>query len=83
MTEYCDHVIDHPSAWTAADIARDERWRINLSAADIAELDAAVQATAGREVTTISAAEFDLPQLSIRMAALGREIDEGTRVCVD
>ena len=77
MTEYCDHVIAPPSAWTAADIARDERWRINLSAADIAELDAAVQATAGREVTTITAAEFDLPQLSIRMAALGREIDEG------
>jgi hypothetical protein len=77
MTAYCDHLIDHPSAWTGADMAQDDRWMVHLTPADIDEVDAAVQATAGQQVTDITSADYALPKVSARLAKLGQEIDQG------
>lgn len=56
--------IDGASAWTGADLARrPEDWSYALSPAELQEIEAATRSVAGRDIATISRADFPLPTL--------------------
>jgi hypothetical protein len=63
-------LIDGPSAWIGAQLARQpEQWIYTLSAAQIAELEAAAAGVRGRDLADVSAGDFHLP-------TLGRVLDD-------
>lgn len=71
--------ITGPSAWTAADIASDESWILHLSAAEIADIDAAlaVAKATGRDFPDLAAADFPLAVLGPRLTRLAVELEDG------
>ncbi len=57
-------LIEGPSAWFGPDLAqRPEEWVYTLSAIELAEIDAAIQGIAGRDLADISRPHFPLPTL--------------------
>ena len=68
------------AAWRGDDMrAHPERWSFSLSAAEVAELDAAQQvaAASGKKLRRMTAADFPLPTLSARIAQWRHEIRRG------
>jgi len=59
-----------------------ERWLIMLTAAEIAELEAAGDAflSLGKDVGEISAEDFPLPTLGLRLVELRRQLLHGVGV---
>jgi hypothetical protein len=73
-------LIDGPSAWIGAELrAHPETWTYTLSAGEIAEIEAAVEAViaAGLDVADITRGNFPLPGFGRTLDALCREILEG------
>ena len=66
-------------AWYGADLARDRRWELHLSAAEIAEIDAAIAVfrNSGAPMQEISERAFPLPTLGPRLKSLLGELLEG------
>lgn len=58
-----------PAAWYGPDLVTRDDWLMKLSPADVAEIEAATQALAGREadIAAIRAADFPLPTLGPRL----------------
>ena len=55
-------LVQGPSAWIGADIARrPEEWTYQLSTSDLAEIAAATEACASREIASITRDDFPLP----------------------
>jgi len=71
--------IVHPSAWLGPQLAKDGAWIEQLTADEVAELEAATAAViaTGAAVTSISRTEFALPVLAPRIARWAHEINEG------
>jgi len=55
--------IEHPSAWRTADVADDRAWRVELGAADIAEIERALAGVQRRGLSAgqFAAGDFPLP----------------------
>jgi len=72
-------VLETACEWTAADVADPARWTERLSAAEIDELDEAVQQAFGisDDLLKIGKAEFPLPTLGPRLKAIERELMDG------
>ena len=71
-------MIEGPSAWIGADLAkRPEEWTWTLSSAEIAEIEAAVAGVAGRDIATISRADFPLPTMGPKLDQVRDEILNG------
>jgi len=68
-----------PAGWTAAELARNEDWVYQLSAAEIADIaDAAAQVEAhGQDVVTVRREDFPLPRFSHGLADIREELREG------
>lgn len=66
-----------PFAWHGSEIAADPRWRYALSAEEIAEIDAALQAVRNLDWREVAAEAFPLPRLGARLAAIAEELEEG------
>ena len=66
--------IAGPSAWRGADLARSTDWIHRLSATERAELDAAMRAVIGRDLLTVTRAEFPLPTFGATLDAIRREL---------
>ncbi len=71
--------IAHPSVWTGAEMARRDDWLYRLSAAEVAEIEAAVAplATAEADLMAIRAEDFPLPRLGPALREIRREILDG------
>ncbi len=66
------------SAWIGAELAkRPEDWTYTLSAAELAEVAAAVAACRGRDIAALTAAEFSLPSFGPVLHRLREEILNG------
>ena len=66
------------SAWTGADIARrPEEWTYQLSATDLAEIEAATEACRGRDIASITRADFPLPGFGPVLLRMRDEILNG------
>lgn len=80
MTAIHHQQIDEPGAWTRADIAgKADVFSLDLSAAERAELDAALATVRARGLAmeAIGKADFPLPGLGRRLAVLAHEVEEG------
>jgi len=66
-------IIEHPAAWYGRDLIKaTDRWIVQLSSAEIIELEAAAKRylDSGSDLSTLSAADFHLPTLSSRILNL-------------
>src|SRR5215213_10083905 len=78
-----DQVILRPlvtgsSAWVGADLAkRPDEWTYSLSAAQIAEIEAATALVLGRDIATITRDDFPLPTLGAELDRLRDEVLHG------
>ncbi len=71
--------IEHPSAWLGGDLAAADSWIYRFTAEDLAELEAAVASVErrGLATTAVATADFPLPTLGPRLAALLAEVRDG------
>jgi hypothetical protein len=71
--------IAGPMAWNGRDFDRREDWILRLDARDVAELEAAARAVTARGLAfrDIAAADFPLPALAPKLAALRPELRDG------
>ncbi|HPU53449.1 MAG TPA: TauD/TfdA family dioxygenase [Burkholderiaceae bacterium] len=69
----------HPSAWKGADLRHSTDWILQLSAADNDELQAAltIAKSRGAQIPQLKAADFPLPTLAPRIAAMVDDIMDG------
>lgn len=67
------------SAWVADDYRSNTEWLYELTASDLAELDAAVRAVQARGLVPpgFTASDFVIPTFGPRLAALARDLDHG------
>lgn len=71
-------LVTGPSAWIGADLAkRPGEWIYQLSAAEIAEIEAATAVNLGRDIATITQADFRLPTLGPVLDRLRDEVLNG------
>ncbi|MGA8400101.1 MAG: TauD/TfdA family dioxygenase [Stellaceae bacterium] len=71
-------LIEGPSAWIGAELARHpETWIYQLSAAEIAEIEAAVAKVRGRDLAGLSRADFALPMLGPALENMREEVLNG------
>lgn len=68
-----------PAAWMGSDMAQTDDWIIRLTPADIGELDDALAGIADKEIRVheITAADFPLPKLGVRLTAFADELENG------
>lgn len=72
--------IDHPAAWTAQELmAQQEKWAYQLTEADIAELDAALQhlKAEGLMVPNFGKDEFPMPNLAAKLKPIIQSLSTG------
>lgn len=79
MTNIPDRPLATEAAWKPAEMARDPRWIHELTADDVAELEAAVAhvRALGLEMTEVTADDFPLPHYGEKLARIRDEIEEG------
>ncbi|MDA0306814.1 MAG: TauD/TfdA family dioxygenase [Proteobacteria bacterium] len=79
MSDSLPAPITGPSAWTRAELAADDGWIYPLAAADIAELEAAVDAVraAGKALYAFGRDDFPLPTLGPTMVAISDQLENG------
>src|SRR5262250_1749574 len=71
-------LVDGPSAWIGAELSRrPEEWVYTLSARDLAEIAAAVDAVRGRDLADLRRADFPLPTLGPVLDDLRCEVLDG------
>ncbi|HTZ35672.1 MAG TPA: TauD/TfdA family dioxygenase [Stellaceae bacterium] len=71
-------LVDGPSAWKGAALARrPEEWIYTLSAAELGEIDAAVQRVRGRDLAGLARADFALPTLGPTLDRMREEVLNG------
>jgi hypothetical protein len=72
-------VLETACEWTANDVKDSEQWTEILTAADLAEIDAAIAYGRSRssDMLRIGKAEFPLPTLAGRLKQIERELIEG------
>src|SRR5262249_44125279 len=71
--------VEGPSVWYGPEIAKGLGWGHVLSAADVAEIGAAMRPLVDREadIARIRKADFPLPTVAPKLAAIRREVIEG------
>jgi hypothetical protein len=71
------------SAWRGEDLARvPQEWSYRMSAAEIAELEAAVAAVKGRAIADLGRDDFRMPLLDASLARIADEVDFGRGFCL-
>lgn len=71
-------VVD-PADWTGKDLEASDDWKYALTGADVAEIEAALAGVEARglEIKDITLADFPLPNLDARLAALKEQLLQG------
>lgn len=68
-----------PSVWMGSDLEQNDDWITRLTPQDIKELEGALAAAESRKIPVqeITAADFPLPGLGVRLNAVAKEIENG------
>ena len=71
--------LSGPQIWHGKDLAASQAWIHTLSAADVAEIRAALAGAKahGASMPSLTRAGFPLPGLQVKLAAIGQEIERG------
>lgn len=82
MEPYMSAKVDLPCAWTAEDLAQDKSWLRNFTAAEIAELDAALKHSKSKGLAEqeVTADDFPLPTLAGTLRQCLKDLETGTGV---
>jgi hypothetical protein len=74
-----DAIVDHPSAWYGRDLMADRSWLAQLTAQDLAEIDAALRGVTARglALAQVGRSDFPLPTLGPKLLAHLEEIRSG------
>ncbi|NQV80822.1 MAG: TauD/TfdA family dioxygenase, partial [Alphaproteobacteria bacterium] len=70
-------VIEGPSAWYGRDFRTTDEWIFRFTDADLAEIEAAVQASLSLPIKEIGKAQFPLPKLGPRLKEMLAELLDG------
>ena len=71
-------LVTGPSAWIGAELAkRPDEWTYVLSGAEIAEIEVAVASVRGRDIASVTQADFRLPSFGPILDGLREEILNG------
>jgi alpha-ketoglutarate-dependent taurine dioxygenase len=75
-------IVEGPAAWTRADLDIDQSWIVQFDAADLADIDRALQRVKrdDRIWGEFSREEFELPHLRAKLEGIEREVREGRGV---
>ncbi len=65
------------AAWYGADLAKTDDWLLALTPTHIAELEAAAEATLGRDVATLAAEDLPLPTLDAELRKVRNDVVDG------
>jgi len=76
--------VIEPAGWTGEELRRSNDWRFELTAPEIAELDAAVAGVKARglDIKDLTVADFPLPTLDRKLAAVKDQLLNGKGVGV-
>ena len=76
------HRLDGPFAWTGPDLEATNRWRFELTTAEVDDLERAIGTAraAGRSARDVRREDFPLPVLGAKLAAVADEIENGCGV---
>ncbi|ABS62200.1 Taurine catabolism dioxygenase TauD/TfdA [Parvibaculum lavamentivorans DS-1] len=76
-------ILETASDWRASDIADEEGWTLRLSAADVAEIDAALAhaKAKGSDLLDVTKVDFPLPLLAGKLARLEDDLINGRGFC--
>lgn len=79
MSEMLLEPVTDRSAWKSADFENDDSWIYRFSAAELAEIDAAMRAVKARglNVPDFGRDEFPLPTLQAKIEAVVAEVEDG------
>ncbi len=79
MSEILTEPVTGPSAWTCAELAADDGWIYPLGAAEIGELEAAVEEVGekGLKLYEFGADDFPLPTLGATMVDIAEQLEFG------
>jgi len=77
MREICDHVIDHPSAWTSAQIGGRDGFTVRMTADHFEALDELLAKTAAKPADAVTRADFDHPVIADLMGRVREQIMDG------
>lgn len=80
MTDICRHIIDHPSAWTAAELGGKAAITRRLNAEQIAGFDALLARTVHLAPQTVTRKDFDHPVVNELVAEVRHELMDGRGV---
>lgn len=82
MREITRSPVTGPSAWTRKDLVQDQSWIVNLNAAQVQEINAAVDSTTARglRAATFDRDDFPLPTLSGVLATILESLEHGRGV---
>ncbi len=74
-----ERAVDSPAAWRGPELAARRDWRHELGAAEVAEIERALEAAraTGRPAGELGAADFPLPGLAREIARWRRELADG------
>ena len=75
MTQPSQYTGD--AAWYGADLAKSDEWLLALNPSQIAELEAAAEATAGRDIATLTTDDLPLPTLDPVLRKMRDDIVDG------
>ena len=80
MADICRHIIDHPSAWTAASLGGKSAITRTLSAEQIAGIDELLTRTAHLAPQAVTRKDFDHPVVNELIAEIRQELMDGRGV---
>ena len=71
-----------PFDWTGEQLDASKRWHFELDTGDVDELEAALEhaRSLGHDPYTVTRADFPLPRLAAKLAAVAGELEDGTGV---
>ena len=64
MTPICNHIVDHPSAWTPATIGDKNGLKLALSEQELAAIETLLERTRGKRPQEVTRADFDHPTVN-------------------
>ena len=76
------HRLDGPFAWTGRHFEASDRWRFELTAAEIDDIERAIETAqaAGRRARDVRREHFPLPILGAKLATIADELENGCGV---
>src|SRR5512144_2665535 len=82
MTPICDHIVEHPSAWTPATLGNKEALKLGLSEYERAAIEALLQRTRHKRPQEVTRADFDHPVVNRLMDRIRDVIMNGRGILI-